>query len=51
MVDRGFCFVGTHVDDMIPVYNEEGRGLRDLLWDTLTKGMVLTKDGDTCWIL
>ena len=48
---QGFCIVGTHVDDMIPVYNEKGRVLRDHLWETLTKGMVLTNDGNVDWIL
>jgi hypothetical protein len=48
---QGFCIVGTHVDDMLPVYNEKGRGLRDHLWETLTKGMVLTNDGNVDWML
>ena len=47
----GFCIVGTHVDDMVPLYNKKGRTLRDQLWEALSKGMRLVDEGDATWVL
>jgi len=47
----GYCIVGTHVDDMVPGYNEKGRVLRDHLWKVLCQGMRLVNEGDATWVL
>ena len=35
----GCCFVATYADDLLPVYNVAGEGLRDRLWAVLEEGV------------
>jgi len=41
----GWVIIGTHVDDMFPLFNREGRALRDKIFSFLGKHMTLENKG------
>ena len=45
----GWCFIGTHVDDLFPTFNEEGRVLRDRVWAELMKSVTVKNEGEVHW--
>ena len=47
----GWCFIGTHVDDLFPTFNEEGRVLRDRVWAELMKSVTVKNEGEVHWAL
>ena len=49
--DGGWCFVGTHVDDMFVFANIKGQKLRDKLWAIISKSVPITNLGTTRWAL
>ena len=49
--DGGWCFVGTHVDDIFVITNELGKPLRDKLWNTLSARVPITDMGTIRWAL
>ena len=49
--DGGWCFVGTHVDDLFVIANVLGRPLRDKLWKTLSSRVPITDMGTIRWAL
>lgn len=48
---EGWCFVGTHVDDIFPVFNKQGRKIRDKLWKALTNSLEIKNLGQITWAL
>ena len=36
---EGICIIGTHVDDIFPVYNTEGKKIRDRVFKKLEENM------------
>ena len=49
--DGGWCALGTHVDDLFPLYNQKGRCLRDKVFESLEKQVVVKNEGDIKWAL
>jgi hypothetical protein len=49
--DGGWCVVGTHVDDLFPLYNEKGRVLRDKVFRALEKCVKVKNEGPVTWAL
>ena len=49
--DGGWVLVGTHVDDLFVLCNEKGRALRHKLYETLSKAVIVTNDGEIKWAL
>lgn len=49
--EGGWCIVGTHVDDIFPVFNDEGRELRHRLLSHLQKHVTIKNEGDISWAL
>ena len=49
--DGGWCFVGTHVDDIFVITNVLGKPLRDKLWKTLSARVPITDMGTIRWAL
>ena len=47
----GWCFIGTHVDDLFPTFNEEGRVFRDRVWAELMKSVTVKNEGEVHWAL
>jgi hypothetical protein len=47
----GWCVIGTHVDDLFPLYNKEGRGLRDRVFKALEKRVKVKNEGPVKWAL
>jgi len=47
----GWCFIGTHVDDLFPTFNAEGRVLRDRVWAELMKVVKVKNEGEVHWAL
>ena len=43
--------VGTHVDDLFVLCNKEGHCLRKNLYETLSKAVTVTNDGEIKWAL
>ena len=43
--------IGTHVDDLCVLCNEKGLALRTKLYETLSKAVVVTNDGEIKWAL
>ena len=43
--------IGTHVDDMFPLFNRQGRALRDKIFQTLQKHMTLEDKGTLSFAL
>ena len=41
----GGCFIGTHVNDLFPTFNEEARVLRDRVWAELMKSVTVKNEG------
>ena len=49
--DGGWCVVGTHVDDLFPLYNVKGRILRDKMFEVLEKRVKVKNEGEIKWAL
>ena len=49
--DGGWCIIGTHVDDLFPVYNKKGHELRDRVFDTLARRLKVKNEGPVKWAL
>ena len=47
----GWCVIGTHVDDLFPLYNKEGRALRDRVFKALEKRVKVKNEGPVKWAL
>jgi len=47
----GWVIIGTHVDDMFPLFNREGRALRDKILATLQKHMTIDNKGTLSFAL
>ena len=47
----GWCVIGTHVDDLFPLYNKEGRVLRDRVFKALEKRVKVKNEGPVKWAL
>ena len=49
--DGGWCVIGTHVDDLFPLYNQKGRVLRDRVFAELMKRVKVKNEGEAKWAL
>ena len=49
--EGGWCVIGTHVDDLFPLYNVKGRILRDKVFAALGKRVKVKNEGDIKWAL
>ena len=47
----GWCVIVTHVDDLFPSYNKEGRGLRDSVFKALEERVKVKNEGPVKWVL
>jgi hypothetical protein len=47
----GFLFLGTHVDDLFPLFNEEGKVIRDRIFNALKRNMELDNKGTISFAL
>ena len=43
--------MGTHVDDLFPLYNVKGRILRDKMFEVLEKRVKVKNEGEIKWAL
>lgn len=50
-IDGGWCFIGTHVDDLFLVYNKAGKVLRDKVFEILASRVTVINLGDIKWAL
>ena len=48
---RGWVIIPTHVDDIFPIYNKEGKVLRDRIWNHLSKALQIGDSGPIEWAL
>ena len=48
---HGWLFLSTHVDDLFPLFNVEGRPIRDKILAHLGKSVVVEARGDVSWAL
>ncbi len=49
---NAWCLMATYVDDIFPLFNKEGRYLRDRCWKALcTDDMQMTNEGELTWAL
>src|SRR6185437_12513508 len=49
--DSAWCVVGTHVDDLFPLYNKEGKILVENLFKNLSKKIDIKNLGEISWAL
>lgn len=49
--DGGWCFIGTHVDDLFPLFNVAGRTLRDRVFAIVSSRVVVSNGGEVHWAL
>ena len=47
----GWCYIGTHVDDLFVLYNPRGRVFRDNAWKVLSKTVTVKNEGVVHWAL
>ena len=47
----GWCIIGTHVDDLFPLYNADGRALRDKVFTALSSRVKVKNEGHVRWAL
>ena len=48
---EGVCIIGTHVDDLFPLYNEEGKKIRDRVFRKLEEKMEIDNKGEIKYAL
>ena len=48
---EGICIIGTHVDDIFPLYNKEGRKIRDRVFKKLEEKMEVENKGEIKYAL
>ena len=49
--DGGFVLIGTHVDDIFPLFNEKGRKIRDRILNGLKSKMEIDDKGEISFAL
>jgi len=49
--DGGWCYIPTHVDDLFMLFNNEGRALRNKVFDELMKTVKVKNEGTVHWAL
>lgn len=47
----GYLIIGTHVDDLFVLFNPEGKHLKDMVWQHLTKHLTIKDLGEATWTL
>jgi hypothetical protein len=48
---KGVCIIGTHVDDIFPLYNREGEHIRDRIFKKLQESMEIDNRGEISYAL
>ena len=47
----GWVLIGTHVDDLFALANEEGKIIRQQIFDKMSEEVTITNDGEISWAL
>ena len=49
--NEAWCILATYVDDIFPCFNQNGKALRDIVWNDLSTKMDIRNEGELSWAL